>query len=131
MKKISLILFLFVSVASAQKAPAKFGDIPMEDMTMKVYPLDSSASAVVLFDYGVSYLSSTAISTGLTVERHVRIKILKKEGLDQADISILLYHEGTSAETVGNLKAVTYNMENGKIVETSLSKDGIFQREVQ
>lgn len=127
MKKTALILFLFVSVASAQKAPAKFGDIPLEDMTMKVYPLDSSASAVVLFDYGVSYLSSTVISVGLTVERHVRIKILKKEGLAQADISILLYHEGTTGETVGNLKAVTYNLESGKIVETSLSKEGIFK----
>ncbi|GHN00015.1 hypothetical protein WSM22_15040 [Cytophagales bacterium WSM2-2] len=99
----------------------------MEDMTMKVYPLDSSASAVVLFDYGVSYLSSTANSMALFVERHVRIKILKKEGLDQADIAIRLYHESTTAEILGNLKAVTYNLEGGKIVSTSLSKEGTFK----
>ncbi len=94
---------------------------------MKVYPLDSSASAVVLFDYGVAYLSYTANDVNLYFERHTRIKILKKEGLGQADISVQLLQAGSSEEKLGNLKATTYNIENGKIVETKLDKDGTFK----
>src|SRR6266702_5313643 len=96
MKKSLLIVFLISSlVVSGQKRPAKFGDIPMEDMTMKAYPLDSSAAAVVLFDFGVSYVTSqpqgSRIVYSWNFERHTRIKILKKEGLQQGtNVSILL-----------------------------------------
>ncbi|MBS1491704.1 MAG: DUF3857 domain-containing protein [Bacteroidetes bacterium] len=129
MKRILPLLFIAFSIAaSAQKAPAKFGDIPMEDMTMKVYPLDSSANAVVLFDYGVAYLSATVSSVNLFFENHVRIKILKKEGLEKANISVHLYHNNRSdEEKLSNLKAVTYNLENEKIVETPLSKENVFK----
>jgi hypothetical protein len=53
------ILGLVVAIALhcssyAQRSPIKFGDIPMDDMTMTVYPRDSSAEAVVLMDYGTS-----------------------------------------------------------------------------
>jgi len=87
----------------------------MEDMTMKVYSLDSSASAVVLFDYGVAQESQ--------FERHTRIKILKKEGLGQADISLPLFGK----VSVSNLKAVTYNLAGNKIIESKLSKEGTFK----
>lgn len=126
MKKLVALFYLIPAVLFAQKAPAKFGDIPMEDMTMKVYPLDSSASAVVLFDYGVAYISVTS-EAKLQFERHTRIKILKKEGLGYADIAIQVFHNGGNEEQVQNLKGTTYNLENNKIVETKLSKDGMFK----
>lgn len=120
-------LFAIPFALHAQKAPAKFGDIPKEDIEMKVYPLDSSASAVVLFDYGVAYIASNASSISLYIERHTRIKILKKEGLSHSDVAVRLLNVGSSEERFSNLKAVTYNLENGKIVETQLSKEGIFK----
>jgi len=107
--------------AVAQKSPVKFGNIPMEDMKMTVYPKDSSAEAVVLFDYGVAYITDDARTVNLYFERHVRIKVLKKEGLHQADISIPLFHSGSAEESISNLKAVTYNLEGDKIVESKLS----------
>src|SRR5216684_7201081 len=73
-KILFLLLFAAFFVLKAQKPPEKFGDIPLEDMKMTVYPLDSSASAVILFDYGVAYISLP----NFYFERHVRIKILKK-----------------------------------------------------
>jgi hypothetical protein len=113
--------------AVAQKSPVKFGEIPMDDMTMKVYNKDSSASAVVLSDYGEAYLTLTSVNVTLSFERHVRIKILKKDGFKLADVEIPLFHVGTDEERVTKLKATTYNLENGKVVETDLSKDGIFK----
>jgi hypothetical protein len=127
--KFSLFVFcLFLSLSSlAQKPPVKFGDIPMSDMTMTIYDKDSSAAAVILVNYGEAYISVTSLTAQMKFERHVRIKILKKEGLSWADVIIPLYYSGSAEERVNGLKASTFNLENGKLVETKLSKDGIFK----
>jgi transglutaminase-like putative cysteine protease len=132
MKILLTILCFVISCHSfAQKDPIKFGDIPMEDMKMSQYAPDSSASAVVLMDYGQSALRYNT-STGfiLQFERNLRIKILKKEGLDWATISIPLYHDGGDNEQLTQLKASTFNLENGKIVETKMKSDATFKEEV-
>ena len=122
-----LSLILSLGIAHAQKSPIKFGEIPMEDLTMKSYDKDSSASAVVLVDYGQAYIRINAGGAKLYFDRHTRIKILKKEGLEYANASIPLYGQGSSAESVGGLKAVTYNLENGKVVESKMAKEGVFK----
>lgn len=94
---------------------------------MSVYDKDSSASAVILADYGEAYIRVTSVSAMLNFDRHVRIKILKKEGLKWADASVPLYHSGSSEEKVIRLKATTYNLENGKLVESEMSKDAVFK----
>ena len=123
---LTLLLF-FVLPTEAQKSPVKFGDIPMEDLKMKVYPLDSSAEAVVLVDFGKAFIQSRIESFVLTYECHRRIKILKKGGLSWADFSISLHQSGSAEETVSKLKAVTYNLENGAISETPIGKESIFK----
>lgn len=99
----------------------------MEDMKMTSYPLDSSAVAVILADYGYAYVNISSVTASLIFERHVRIKILKKEGLSWADAAIPIYHEGATEERVSGLKASTYNLEGDKIVETKMSKEGTFK----
>jgi hypothetical protein len=128
MKYTAFALVLSCFSSFAQKSPIKFGEIPMEDMKMVVYGGDSSANAVVLTDYGIAYITVTSGGGAvLNFERHTRIKILKKEGLDFANSSILLYHAGSAEEKLANLKASSYNLEGGKVVETKMSKDGIFK----
>lgn len=126
-----LIIALSISYCFAQKAPAKFGDVSIEDLKMTRFANDSSAEAVVLVDFGESsmpYNQQTGFS--LLFERLLRIKILTKEGLDWGNFSIPLYREGTSDEKVSGLKAVTYNLENGKIVETKMKNDAVFRETV-
>ena len=128
MKKIILGILLLQAIgAHSQKSPIKFGDIPMEDMTMTLYDKDSSAAAVVLSDFGRAYITVNTTAPVLNFERHTRIKILKKEGFDQANVSILLYTAGNVDEKVLNLKASSFNLEGGKIVETKMLKDGVFK----
>ncbi|NOS56680.1 MAG: DUF3857 domain-containing protein [Cyclobacteriaceae bacterium] len=128
MRLIILFLLLSSSVSWGQKPPIKFGNIPMEDMKMTVYDKDSSASAVVLADYGESTISyNQTEGFQLFFERIRRIKILTKDGLKWADFSIPLYHDGTSDEKVTSLKAVTYNLENGKIVESKAKGEAIIK----
>ena len=84
----SLCFGLIPSLLFAQKSPVKFGDIPMEDMKMTTYKPDSSAQAVVLVDYGEAYIQITGSVATMTFERHVRIKILTREGSEWANAII-------------------------------------------
>lgn len=124
---IGMVLWLAVLHVLAQKSPIKFGEIPIEDMMMTSYNKDSSAAALILVDYGEAYLSANSVQNTVNFERHVRIKILTKEGMAWANRNIQLRHFGSTEEKVNGLKASTYNLENGKIVETKMSKDGLFK----
>lgn len=109
------------------KAPIKFGDVPIDQVKMTKYEKDSSASAVIIADYGVSAITwNQAEGFTLGFERLKRVKILTKEGLDQANFEIPLYHRGSDTEKVSGVKVVTYNLENGKIVETKIKPEAIF-----
>lgn len=123
---ISIALAFVISFSWAQKSPVKFGDIPIDDLKMTIYDKDSSAAAVVLADYGEAYIS-VAGNIKMTFERHVRIKILTKDGLKWGDGIIPLLYSGSAEESVAGLKAVSYNLENGAVVETKMSKDAVFK----
>jgi hypothetical protein len=130
MKAKALVVYfplIFSIVSLAQKSPVKFGDVQLKDLKMSIYENDSSASAVILSDYGETYFSFTATQENLVIERHVRVKILRKEGLKWADISIPLYYNSSGEESVRNLKATSYNLEDGKVVDTKLGSDDIFK----
>jgi len=117
--------FLVISQTYAEKAPIKFGKVSMEEMEMKTYLPDTTASAVILCDYGLTNIPFSNLDERFqkTFERTVRIKILKKEGLDFANFVIMLYSRG---ERITNIKGMTYNLENGKIIKTKLKSDGKF-----
>ena len=127
-----LILALLLGAISfslaAQKAPIKFGDISKEELSLTTYDKDSTAPAVILADYGESsLLYRQNIGFAIDFERITRIKILTKEGLDWGDFVIPLYKSGSTDEKLTGLKAVTYNLEDGKIVESKLKNEGIFK----
>jgi hypothetical protein len=122
-----LLFYVFSFNTFAQKpAPIEFGNIPMEDLQMKVYAKDSSAEAVVLCDYG-EYSYSFGDYPSVIYRHHIRIKILKKTGFDKANIKIL-YREGNDNrhERIRNLKANTYNLENGNMATYTLDEKSIF-----
>ena len=123
----AMLCLAVTSTTLAQKSPIKFGEVSLEELKMTRYEKDSSAAAVVLCDFGessINYAQNTGFS--LNFQRTTRIKILKKDGLEEADFEIPLYKDGSQDETISGLKAVTYNLENGKIVETKAKSDGFF-----
>lgn len=129
MKKLFILAIGFLPFfAFSQKPPIKFGKFTKEEIDMEYYAPDSSAAAVVLTDYGHAYINVQ--TSRMIFERHIRIKILKKEGLDWADFSIPLYQQGPSSENVSGLKAVTYNFKDGAESSTKMSKKNIFTERV-
>lgn len=130
MKNTLLFVSIFLSLSlHAQKPPIKFGDVSVDDLKMTTYAQDSSAEAVVLGDFGESRLeySQTQGFFQLIHERTRRVKILKKEGLDWANFSIRLYRDNSDEETISGLKAVTYNIENGKVVQTKARGESVIK----
>src|SRR5687768_16203917 len=121
-----LILFLFSSVfffSKAQDFP--FGAVGLSDLTMSKYDRDTAASAVVLKEFGEAYISNSDYH--LIFKYHVRIKILKQEGLEQANIEIPLYKQSSTAyEKVSDIKASSFNFENDRTREDVLSEKNIF-----
>jgi hypothetical protein len=125
---LTALLVCFALVGIAQKSPIKYGEIPMEDMKMTVYDKDSSAVALVLADFGESsmiYLPEKGFA--LNFQRITRIKILKKEGMRWGDFEIPLYHNSGNSEKISGLKATTYNLVNGKQVESKIQNDAVFK----
>jgi len=127
------LLLAFVSIcfiASAQKSQQKFkfGDVKSEDFEQKVYAVDSSASAVYLYDVGSSYYQgNTKGSFDVVFTKHARIRLINKNGFDLATVEIHLYNDGKIEERLVDLDAATYNIENGKVVMTKVDKNSLFK----
>jgi hypothetical protein len=128
---LSTILLVFQIFIIAQKEPIKFGKMNDLEIQMTTYDKDTSASAVVIADFGtaeIQYIDN--IGFQLQVSRHKRIKILKNDGLEWAKVTIRLYRASSGKdEDLSSLRASTFNMENGKLVETKFSKKDLLTEE--
>jgi hypothetical protein len=137
MKKNCLTLLLlqlaFLVQLHAQKPEVKFGKVNEDDLKMAVYAADSSAHAVILYDYGeTNFRYDVTGDKGwqLEFERTVRIKVLDKEGVSAGDFHIRLYHDGsTSKEKINDIDGITFNLENGKITKTKLENKNVMQKD--
>ena len=118
-----LPLVIFFFTADAQDFP--YGGISPGDLGMTRYDRDTSASAVVLKEFGYAFINAETYR--LNFKYHVRIKILNKKGLKQANIEIPLQRDGTMRyEKIEELKASSFNLENGQVREQVLDGKNIF-----
>ncbi|GET22354.1 DUF3857 domain-containing protein [Prolixibacter denitrificans] len=136
------VLLLLVTIpqqVDAQKEP-KTGKVDIQNLEATQCPTDSNAHAYFIFDYGKAdfdYMAKNvrtneagSSQTGfqLHFNRHFRIKILDNEGFDYANIEIPLY-QGDKDDELSQLKAYTYNLENGKVVKDKLSNKDVMTEE--
>ncbi len=122
-----LCLLVFTASRAQDKLPVKFGKVTPEDFNVKVTGADSAAEAIIIADYGIStFEGSTKGWFDLTFKHSCRIKILKRTAFGAATVTIPLYVQGNETEKVQSLRASTYNLENGKVVETRLDDKSIF-----
>ena len=123
-------LLCAVSVHAQEKSPVKFGKIAPADFTIK-QTYDSGASAVVIADIGSSIFEGNSKGRFSLVHKHFRrVKIIDKNGFDAAKVSVDLYIDGDAEEKLDDLRAYTYNLEDGKIVTTKLEPTAVFTEKV-
>ncbi len=127
MKKILLLILLLPVWQWTQGQNYKFGKVSVAELKEKSYPGDPSVPAAVLYSDANVYIDvSSKYGFVLKKEYFVRLKIYKKEGFDYATVEIPLYWHNATRESVDGLKAVTYNLVNGKIQKTKLDNAKVY-----
>ncbi len=131
MKQIALFLLLSLSTGLWSQT-YKFGKVSKEELAEAFYPLDSSANAAILYsERKINFEYSDDEGFIIKEDHFVRMKIYNPEGYDYATKKIKTYKaEGGDKERVYNIKANTYNLENGEITKTKLAKKNIFDEEL-
>lgn len=123
---ICLVALLSLYRAHSQKFP-NYGQVSAAELNMKQCIFDKNADAVVLLDEAVSDYND---DYNLITKRHIRIKILKEKGLDNADITIPYYRKD-DIEIVHNVEAIVINgQEDGSMQKTELEKKFIYRKNV-
>lgn len=124
MRSLLLCIFLFIGVRALSQAdpPVKAGKVSAEELAKTSYAIDTVASAVIIADIGSSkIIGNNKGWFSLEYRFYRRIHILKKEAFDWATVKIPLYTLENDEESMRDLRAVTYNLENGKVVESKLN----------
>jgi len=121
------LLFTYFNSFCQQDGDFKYGNLDREHLTTQTLSQDSAANAFVINEFGYAYISDRE-NTPLVFEYHVKVKILNNKGLDQANISIpLRKHSNNTFETISDIKATTYNFENGVQLATQLEPKKIYR----
>ncbi len=131
---ILLVLAMACSpVLMAQNPNVKFGSPTDEELTMTSYAPDESAPAVVLYQSTRTWYDILTGKFKVYTEVKTRIKILKPEGKEYADVEIPYVNndnEKSMKEDITGLKAFAYNMENGKMVKTKMENSSVSRERV-
>lgn len=127
--RILIFTFIFTFSAILYGQKFKFGSIDIKNLEETQYELDPEADAVVLYKKRNSnYMYSSGSGWRLVTEVIERIKIYNKDGFEYASKKIP-YYMGNSNESV-SIKAVTYNLENGRIIKTKLDGKKIYEEDI-
>lgn len=133
MKRIilSCLCVVMALTASAQALNKKMGNPTMEEMNMTECSYDQDADAVVLFeDFDVT-LAQGAETLELQLSYKRRVKILKEDGVDAANVVVTLRdsQSGNSyRDRLVDLKAFAYNLVNGKVEKTKMASDMVTKK---
>lgn len=124
----SFFILMFLLLGEVCFSQSKYGEATMDELNMTVYPQDTTAAAVILLKTGETrFVYSDLLGFQFEYTLHMKIKILKNEGLELCNQNISFYQEtNTTGEKITGLSGTTYNLEDGKIVKTKLSKESIF-----
>ena len=127
---LKLLLLFSITTFSQSYYTAESIEVSVKDLEIKSYEKDSTAKALVIYDYGNSriYLNDRYY---FKLETKVKRKLIifDKNKVDKATIEIYLYNDdsGKRKETIKDIKATTYNLVNKKIVKIDLPQSGIFK----
>jgi len=131
MTLIAIVLFLCAPqrYCAAQDKKIQFPKVGPDDFRPFKNPIvDSGTSAVILYDHGsISFVGNQKGWFSHVYQRRTRIRVLDKKAFDLATVGVRLFSRDDDAEKADNIAAVTYNLENGAVVESHLDKKDIFE----
>lgn len=127
----ALVTMIIQMSAQTLSLNKRFGKVSKEELEMTEYKPDSAAVAVVLYENRNIQVDLSAGGAFVKdVDVHMRIKILKEEGTEWGDFSVMKYVSQSVPEIVTGIEVVTYNLENDKVVPTKMSREFIYTEDV-
>jgi len=126
---LTLIIFFNLLLANSQSGYNSDGlEVTRGDLEQNIFSKDSTASAVVLYEIGTSYVDKNSFKLNTEISR--KIKIINSKGFEKATEVIYLYQGNKGRkEKVKNIKATVYNIENGNIKLSKLNNDNIIEEQ--
>jgi len=124
MKPISfLALFIFISFSVyGQKKKFKIPKKKIQDeLLLKEYPADTSATALVLYESANIYMEEKS-DFNFRTDYYFRIKLFDKTAFHKANIRIPFQNN----EKITDVKATSYNWVDNKINKSTLDEDDVY-----
>lgn len=128
MKLLFTSLFaVLVSTYSGAQIGRDFALPTPAEISMKDCAFDPEAPAVILLDKGFANYDD---QYALLSDRHIRMKILKQDGMKHADVSVIFYSHN-QFEFLHSIEAVTINVdEKGNREDFRVDKKSIYFRKI-
>ncbi|WP_421872566.1 DUF3857 domain-containing protein [Marinoscillum sp.] len=118
-------MLVMVTLISYAQTNYKFGKVSEEELQLTECAFEPEANSMVLSHTGDLWFEYNDVKNSWQYRLEIvkRIKVFNKLDKDIANISISIYDPENSSdkELIMNLKAFTYNLEDGKVNKTKLS----------
>ena len=128
---LSVLLLLKLNAALSQdQPPITFGKISPKDFELpKSNLVDTSTHAVIIAEVGSTGFTGSKTRNWISYvfQQKKRVMILNKNAFDLGTIRIVLRGYEGERDQLSNLQATTYNLENGKVVETKLNLKDLYR----
>ena len=100
----------------------QLGKVTKSELELKKYEKDTSATAVYLFKKAITkfqYFEERGFCS--VTSNQIKLKILKKDGLNLASVKIPFYvgYKFLEQDAVKEVNAIVYNLENGSITQNN------------
>ncbi|MDR1883990.1 MAG: DUF3857 domain-containing protein [Prevotella sp.] len=135
MKKTIAVLLLSFIIAIYGYSQTNYtrdaGKVTQYEMSMTEYEQDKDAEALVIYDFGDYYYQGDHLRGFLLhMKKRIKIKILKQAGVEYSNFEIPYYMESHDWESVEDINAITYNLENGRLKKTVLDRKNIYEEKI-
>ncbi len=128
--KNKLLIYLLATLAPFCIAAQDFNDFGMvtkEELNLKECAFDKDAPAIILIDEAIADHDQ---EYHLITHHHVRLKILKEKGFEEANVTLRFYRKD-DFEFLDNLEAMVINTDaNGQPVVERLTKKSFYKQNV-
>ncbi|MEO7046976.1 MAG: DUF3857 domain-containing protein [Ferruginibacter sp.] len=129
-----ILCFFFIfnpTLLRAQKIPVNFGKVNPEDFNIKSSLIDSNTNAVIIADQGdVSFEGNDHGWFTYVFKRNCRILFLNTKAIDLATVKLYFHKDEENKQKLDKVSATTYNLQDGKVVQTKLNTDDIFEEKI-
>lgn len=117
------LLINFTLLAQNNFSPENY-NVTRNDLETNIFKKDTTANALVIYEYGNSYIDKKTFNLNFEFKR--KLKIINREGFDKATVEIYLYNNKRNKESIDDIYAETHNLVNNKVERSVLDKSQIF-----